>query len=312
MNFQYKFTVPLRELCKNSKRCIHLLNPKDDETYIELLRPAAATTKEPMIDSSVLHNTTGTILSNKQPIQSSSSTSDMIGSRSSSRLAIKFVTPSHNQSPIEETPHQPITTPVEATRTPTRRSISSVHAIERNDDVTEAKRRKPSTPHPARGVIKFDDQIEEQEEHDDETGENTDKGEDEIVVKKKHVLFLEEKSSKNSRIDEEEEEEESLISRKDDDATTQPTTSATTTTMTVTAECSSPPRRRSVLKAPMSENNRVMTSSLRVNRVMSATKSVKFNAVKYTRNICGDEHINVDSQENMDLEEDASIGKIRK
>ena len=37
-NFQYKFTVPLKELCKNSKRCSRLLNEKDDLEYLELLK----------------------------------------------------------------------------------------------------------------------------------------------------------------------------------------------------------------------------------------------------------------------------------
>jgi hypothetical protein len=37
-SFQYKFTVPFKELCKNSKRCSQLLNEKDDLEYIEILK----------------------------------------------------------------------------------------------------------------------------------------------------------------------------------------------------------------------------------------------------------------------------------
>jgi hypothetical protein len=38
VSFQYKFTVPLRDLCKNSKRCLHVLKPLEDAEYINLLK----------------------------------------------------------------------------------------------------------------------------------------------------------------------------------------------------------------------------------------------------------------------------------
>lgn len=37
-NFQYKFTVAIKDLCKNSKRCINLLNLEEDQSYISLLK----------------------------------------------------------------------------------------------------------------------------------------------------------------------------------------------------------------------------------------------------------------------------------
>ncbi len=36
--FQYKFTIPLRELCKNSKRCMFVLKKQDDSDYIDILK----------------------------------------------------------------------------------------------------------------------------------------------------------------------------------------------------------------------------------------------------------------------------------
>ena len=89
-----------------------------------------------------------------------------------------------------------------------------------------------------------------------------------------------------------------------------PVVDTVTTTAAVTKETTPPPKRSPKLKPPMSENNRVLTSSLRISRVMgaaSAAKSVKFSAVKHTRNFCG-VNVNVDMQEKMDLDEETNVG----
>ena len=51
-NFQYKFTVTFKDLCKNSKRCLNLLNPETDQNYIDLLKVQADETElDPMTSS---------------------------------------------------------------------------------------------------------------------------------------------------------------------------------------------------------------------------------------------------------------------
>jgi hypothetical protein len=53
-SFQYKFTVPLRELCMNSKRCMYLLKSAEDVEYINLLKLPLFVVSEPgNLDKSV-------------------------------------------------------------------------------------------------------------------------------------------------------------------------------------------------------------------------------------------------------------------
>lgn len=270
MNFEYRFTVALRDLCKNSKRCIRLLNAPEDQTYIELLRTEA-------------HEATS-----------------KIGSTQAQRQ-VKFST----MPLVEETPHHPIGTPIEATRTPVpaRRSILAGSTSTREREL-ESKGRKQSTPHPTRGMVKFHNVDDDEDDYGNNIENNEQISDDET-----------DDDNDDKDMDDDIRDNDWAPSNSERIADASVTEAATS----IGAAPGSPPARftrRSLLKPPMSENSRVLTSSLRINRVMgagsvSAAKSVKFSAVKYTRNICvGDEHVNVDSQESMDLDEDNNTGNL--
>lgn len=140
--------MSLRELCKNSKRCINLLSRPEDEVYINLLK---------MPSSIEASETSSTNQQQQRQVKFCSSTTKLPSSESTNSL------PSH-------TPYKLTLTPAEATRTPIRKSIlanNDHHHLE--DDYGDSpKRRKPSTPHPTRGVFKFTSEEEEEEEVEDE------------------------------------------------------------------------------------------------------------------------------------------------
>lgn len=77
------------------------------------------------------------------------------------------------------TPYKLTLTPAEATRTPIRKSIlanNDHHHLE--DDYGDSpKRRKPSTPHPTRGVFKFTSEEDEEEEAVEDEDEDNEEAE---------------------------------------------------------------------------------------------------------------------------------------